>query len=80
MIEILLFIINISLIGYLIYRERQHEQIVRSILAARLSRDAWEFKNTIEKPQAEEKSKTEEETEIPLEDVPAEEMLRVLNK
>ncbi len=77
--EFLLFFINIGLIAYLIYRERQHERTLRAILAARLSRDVSEFKSAVE----ESKPATLENPEpvgIPLEDVSAEEMLGALNK
>lgn len=78
MTEILFFTINIILIAYLIYRERQHEKSLQNILVAKLSRDASEFMAMIEKPTTEEQE--EEPTEIPLDDVAAEEMLGVLNK
>ncbi len=78
-IEILLFFINIILFAYLIYRERQNERILKTILAAKLSRDVSEFKSAIEDSKLETLEKSEP-NEIPLEDMSAEEMLGVLNK
>lgn len=77
--EFLLFFINISFIGLLIYRERQHEKTLRDVLAAKLSRDAGEFVSAVKEPEPEE-PKAPEPVEIPLEDVPAEELLGAIKK
>jgi rubrerythrin len=77
--EFLLFFINIGLIAFLIYRERQHERQVREVLAARLSRDASEFKAAVEESKPAEPDKPEP-VEIPLEDAPAEDILGAFKK
>jgi hypothetical protein len=77
--EILFFLINIGLLLFLFYREKQHEKMAREILAAKLSRDVSEFKEIIEEPKKKKEVK-QEPVEIPLEDVPAEEMIAAFKK
>jgi hypothetical protein len=73
--EILFFLIIAGLIAFLVYREKQYERVIRDILAAKLSRDAGEFKAATGEKLEVGEGEPEEET-VPLEDVSAEEMIK----
>jgi len=78
MAEIFEAIIILTLIIFLFYKEKQHQEIIKEILASKLSKDVFEFRSAIEKPK-EEKTEKEEET-IPIEEAPAEKLLEALKK
>jgi hypothetical protein len=79
MTEILEIAIILALIGFLFYKEKQHQEIIKEILASKLSKDIFEFKSAIEKPKEEETEKEEEEV-VPIEEAPAEKLLEALKK
>lgn len=79
MAEIFEAIIILTLIGFLFYKEKQHQEIIKEILASKLSKDVFEFKSAIEKPK--EKEEVEEEIEeVPIEEAPPEKLLEALKK
>jgi hypothetical protein len=80
MTEILETAIILALIGFLFYKEKQHQEIIKEILASKLSKDIFEFKNVIEKPKEEEETEKEEEEVVPIEEAPAEKLLEALKK
>ena len=73
----LIFIL--SLVGLLLYKECQHAKTIKNILAAKLSENAQEIQSVINKKEEKQES-GQAVDEIPLEDLDAEEMLKVLNK
>lgn len=78
MIEIFLVIIVIFLLGLQFYKERQFEKILKEILAAKIAKDAFEFKSLsseIVPPGKEKKAETEE---LPIEEAPPEKLLEAL--
>lgn len=71
-------VLTLSFVALLLYKEYQHAQTIKNILAAKLSENAQEFDALINKQEEEEEEYKPEE--IPLEDLTPEDMLKVLNK
>lgn len=80
MTETFLSTIIILLLAFQFYKERQFEKIIKEVLAAKIAKDAFEFKSLSSEnvssvtPQ---KTKLEPE-EIPIEEAPPEKLLEAL--
>lgn len=76
--DIISLIIILGLIGFCFYKERKQEQIIKELLAFKLSKSATEFQATIEEKPKEETPKEEEV--LPIEEAPPEKLLEALKK
>lgn len=76
--DYLFFAIIVGLLGYVFFKEKQNEKIIRDILAFKISKDASDFKNLVMRDKEEEKETVEAPEEIPLEEAPADKILEKL--
>lgn len=82
MAEIFFIIIIFLLLGFLFYREKQFEKILKEILAAKFAKDAFEFKNlSSESVLSSRSNETKlEPQEIPIEEAPVDKLLEALGQ
>lgn len=66
------------LLAFLFVKEKQTLKLIHEILSFKISKDSIEFQNLTTREEKEEIEGEKEELEIPLEDVPAEELLKNL--
>lgn len=80
MTEIFLTAIIIFLLSLQFYKERQFEKIVKEILAAKIAKDAFEFKSLSSEsvPSGTPKETKLEAEEMPIEEAPPEKLLEAL--